>query len=128
VHLCITKDKGEKTLINTKKSLGNLRTVHQPSERHPRMTGTIQLQRHTLAILFKHLQETQADEVVANLAAWPNRGIDGKPFLSVEVSPRFVSKRQSAVDEPDPLEVLFNDDNEQSTSGSEPGTPSWFDL
>jgi hypothetical protein len=81
---------------NKTKSLGILKTVHQPTQRHPRMTGTLKLHRQTLATLVKQFQKGQANVLVCNLAAWINQGSDNK-FLTVELSPRFVAAKKRLV-------------------------------
>ena len=52
------------------RSLGNLRTVDQPTTRHPRLLGQMKLQRYTLSYLVKQISETHADEVTCSLAGW----------------------------------------------------------
>jgi hypothetical protein len=106
---------------NTKKSLGNLRPVNQPSEKHPRMLGTIKLQRHTLRVLAKQMQESQSYEIICNLAAWINQGFDGK-FFTIELSPRPIGKPQKSSAESYPLADLLDEDEDDSESD----VPSWL--
>ena len=46
-----------------------------------------------MAIIIGGVSETEADEVICNLAGWTNDGPNGR-FISVELSRRFVSKKQ----------------------------------
>ena len=75
----------------TKRSLGNLRTASKSKPRSPSSVGDIRIQRHTLLILMKQLNEQNGDEIICNLAGWRNLGKKG-PFLTIELSPRFVRK------------------------------------
>ena len=68
------------------KSLGSLRIQQKTKPRSPELTGTIQIQRHTLEAIMTQMDDD--DDVVANLAAWKHH--DGKDhYLSVELSPKY---------------------------------------
>jgi hypothetical protein len=92
--------------MTAKKSLGNLTPVDQPTERHPRFIGKIKLHNDLLSYLQNQLSETEADEVVCNLAGWINNGPNGR-FISVELSPRFVSKQQRIPSASDVISEMF---------------------
>ncbi len=80
----------------SKRSLGSLRIQQKSKPKSPEMVGTIKLQRETLETLMEQVGE--ADELVANLAAWKNH--DGHShYLTVEVSPRFSKFRQPQADQ-----------------------------
>ena len=78
-----------------KRSLGNLRTATLSKPNSPNSIGDMRIQKDTLLILMKQLNETKGDEIVCNLAGWRNVGKTG-PFLTVELSPRFVRKNSKA--------------------------------
>jgi hypothetical protein len=75
-----------------KRSLGFLRKAAKTKDRSPDTTGTLKLQRHTLETIAKQFQETDADEIECCLAGWRNTSANGEPHLTVEVSPRYVSR------------------------------------
>ena len=74
-----------------KRSLGNLRAAKRTKQTSPSSIGDIRIQKDTLLILMKQLNEQKGDEIICNLAGWSNVGKLG-PFLTVELSPRFVRK------------------------------------
>jgi hypothetical protein len=98
---------------NKTKSLGILKTIPQPTNKHPRMTGTLKLHRHTLRILVKQFQEGHANVLVFNLATWVNQGVDAK-FLTLELSPRYVATRHAIGEDRDALTELFDEDSDKS--------------
>ena len=104
---------------NKTKSLGILKTVHQPTEKHPRMTGTLKLHRHTLRTLVKQFQESHANVLVCNLAAWVNQGSDAK-LLTVELSPRYVATQKAIGEDRDALTELFDEDDDKSNDDDAP--------
>jgi hypothetical protein len=59
--------------ITKKRSLGKLRTAPKTKPRSPDMTGTLILQRHTAAAIQKKFEDSDADEVVCNIAGWVNQ-------------------------------------------------------
>jgi hypothetical protein len=75
-----------------KRSLGALRKAPKTKQKSPDATGTMKLQRHTLQMLNKQLDETDGDQIICNLAGWRNEDHSGR-YLTVELSPRFVSRR-----------------------------------
>lgn len=92
--------------MSSRKSLGNLTPVDQPTERHPRFIGKIKLHNDLLSYLQSQLSETEADEVVCNLAGWINDGPNGR-FITVELSPRFVSKQQRTLSASDVISEML---------------------
>jgi hypothetical protein len=80
-----------KRKLPNKRSLGGLRRNQSTNPNAPEFIGTMRMQRSTLLVLLKQLNETAAEEVICKIAGWENSGNSG-PFLTVEVSPRFVPK------------------------------------
>ena len=74
------------------KSLGFLRRNDKTKEKSPDATGTIAIQRHLLEELLSQMDKANADEITANLAAWSYNN-ENDQFLSVELSPKYVSKK-----------------------------------
>jgi len=54
----------------------------------------MKLQRHTMEAIAKQFKETDADEMECCLAGWRNTDAKGQPYLSVELSPKYVGRRQ----------------------------------
>ena len=81
-------------LKSARLSLGFLRKTEKAKPRSPDLTGTLKLQRHTLEVIIKQFQETDADETECCLAGWRNTDAKGQPYLSVELSPKYVGRRQ----------------------------------
>jgi hypothetical protein len=81
-----------------KLTLGFLRKAQKTKPRSPDFTGTIKLQRHTLETIVKQFQEIDADEMECCLAGWRNTDTNGQPYPSVELSPKFVSRRPEPTD------------------------------
>lgn len=88
----------KKTKLPNKRSLGGLRRVQPTGPDAPQFLGTMRMQRSTLLVLLKQFNESAADEVICKIAGWENSNANG-PFLTVEVSPRFVPKK------PEPIPV-----------------------
>jgi hypothetical protein len=78
--------------ITKKRSLGALRRAEKTKPKSPDLTGQLRLQRHTVEIIVKQFQETDAEEVICCIAGWHNGGHQGS-YLTVELSPRYVSRR-----------------------------------
>jgi hypothetical protein len=97
-----------------KRSLGGLRKTLRSSAKAPELLGEMRPQRSTLSVLIKQLSEHTGDEIVCNLAGWNNRGKKG-PFLTVELSPRYVRNQQPANND-NLLEQLFSNDDEETTN------------
>ena len=79
--------------IKQKRSLGALRKANKTKPRSPDLTGQMKLQRHTAAAIVEQFSRDDIDEVVCNIAGWKNQDYKG-PYLSVELSPRFVARAQ----------------------------------
>jgi hypothetical protein len=84
--------------IKAKRSLGALRKATKTKEKSPDLIGQMRLQRHTAAAIVKEFGDEDADEVVCNIAGWRNTDHSG-PYLTVELSPRFVSRASTEDDD-----------------------------
>jgi hypothetical protein len=93
-----------------KRSIGKLRKANKTKPRSPDMVGQIHLQRHILQLFRKQFDETNADEIVACLAAWKNYDADG-PYLTIELSPKYVRRENPPADRSD-LSFIFDNDEE----------------
>jgi len=89
-----------------KRSLGALKKAEKTKPRSPDCTGPIKLQRHTIETFNKQFEQTESDEIVANLAGWRNG-----PYLNVELSPKFVAKEPKLVKKSN-LDFFFDNDDE----------------
>jgi hypothetical protein len=110
----INKSKGELQMdnddsITRKRSIGALRKATKTKPRSPDLTGPIKLQRHTFEAFAKQFENTEDDEIVANIAGWPNQDHLGK-YLTVELSPKFVAKENTA--KKNNLDFFFDNDEE----------------
>ena len=76
-----------------KHSLGSLRKATKTKERSPDFTGKLKLQRLTMEVFAKQFQETDAEEIHCCPAGWRNSDQNGHPYLSVELSPKYPSRR-----------------------------------
>lgn len=94
-----------------RKSLGALRKAPKTKPKSPDVQGTMKLQRHTLEALNRQFDE-DGDEIQCLLAGWFNQDHNG-PFLTVELSPRYVSRRQREQEQP-PINMfdIFMQDQE----------------
>lgn len=92
--------------VTHKRSLGALRKANKTKPKSPDMTGQIKLQRHTIAAIVRQFEQTESDEIIANLAGWGNADHSGQ-YLTVELSPRFVA--QEPTTKRSNLDFLFND-------------------
>jgi hypothetical protein len=110
------------------KSLGSLRAVEeQPTERHPKFLGTMKLQLHTLSYLCKQASEAQSDEAITcNLAGWINHDTNG-PFITVELSPKFISKQQNVPTNSNPFIELLGQGDEPSREPFKSRLHRWND-
>lgn len=79
--------------ITKKRSLGTLRKATKTKDRSPSSTGILKLQRHTFQAIAKQFQETDADEIYCCIAAWRNINGKGKSYVTVELSPKYVSRQ-----------------------------------
>ena len=92
--------------IKQKRSLGALRKANKTKPKSPDLTGQMKLQRHTAAAIVEQFSHDDVDEVVCNIAGWRNQDYTG-PYLTVELSPRFVARTQ--VERDDIIDFLIND-------------------
>jgi hypothetical protein len=93
-----------------KRSLGALRKNRKTKPQSPEATGKFYFQRHTLREIYRQLTDGD-DEVICNLACWRNGDQHG-PYLTVEISPQFVSfQRRQANSES--FYDMFNEQDEQ---------------
>jgi hypothetical protein len=95
--------------IKQKRSLGALRKANKTKPKSPDLTGQMKLQRHTAAAIVEQFSHDGIDEVVCNIAGWKNQDCSG-PYLSVELSPRFVPRAQMERD--DIIDAIINDNEE----------------
>jgi hypothetical protein len=95
--------------IKQKRSLGALRKANKTKPRSPDLTGQMKFQRHTAAAIVEQLSQGDIEEVVCNIAGWKNQDYTG-PYLSVELSPRFVPRAQMERD--DIIDAIINDNEE----------------
>jgi hypothetical protein len=76
-----------------KLSLGFLRRAEKKKPKSPDLIGTLKLQRHTMETFIKQFKDQDSEEIVCCLAGWINTDTEGQ-FLSVELSPKYLSRRQ----------------------------------
>jgi hypothetical protein len=93
-------------LVKPKRSLGALRKANKTKPKSPDLTGQMRLQRHTAETLVKQFKEDGGAEVVCNIAGWRNQDYNG-PFLTVELSPRFVAR--APIEQDDIIDSIIND-------------------
>ena len=92
--------------IKEKRSLGVLRKNNKTKPKSPDLTGQMKLQRHTAAAIFEQFGHDGIEEVVCNIAGWKNQDYSG-PYLSVELSPRFVAR--APVEGDDIIDSIIDD-------------------
>ena len=92
--------------VKRKLSLGALRKANKTKPKSPDLTGQMKLQRHTAAAIVEQFSHDNIEEVVCNIAGWRNQDCDG-PYLTVELSPRFVARTQ--VERDDIIDSVIND-------------------
>jgi hypothetical protein len=95
-----------------RRSLGSLRKAPKTKERSPDSQGPIKVQRRTIVTLMKQLDETDADEITANIAGWYNEDSSGR-YITVELSPRYVSRHQVQTRQPINMFDAFYQDKEK---------------
>ena len=95
--------------VKQKRSLGALRKANKTKPKSPDLTGQMKLQRHTAAAIIEQFSRDDAEEVVCNIAGWRNQDYNG-PYLTVELSPRFVARM--ATDQEDIIDAIINDKEE----------------
>jgi hypothetical protein len=81
-----------------KRSLGSLRKTDKTKPRSPNFTGKLKLQRLTMEVFAKQFKETDAEEIDCCIAGWRNEDKNG-PYLSVELSPKYVARRREPSNE-----------------------------
>jgi len=91
--------------IKQKRSLGALRKANKTRPKSPDLTDQMKLQRHTAAAIVEQFSQDEIDGVVCNIAGWRNQDYSG-PYLTVELSPRFVPRTQ--VEQDDIIDFLIN--------------------
>ena len=95
--------------IKQKRSLGALRKANKTKPRSPDLTGQMRLRRHTAAAIVEQFGHDDIEEVVCNIAGWKNQDYTGA-YLTVELSPRFVSRAQMEKD--DIIDAIINDNED----------------
>jgi hypothetical protein len=95
--------------VKQKRSLGALRKATKTKPRSPDLTGQFKLQRHTAAAIVDQFGLDDIEEVVCNIAGWRNQDRGG-PYLTVELSPRFVARMPT--DQEDIIDSIINDKEE----------------
>ena len=95
--------------VKQKRSLGALRKANKTKPKSPDLTGQMKLQRHTAAAIVEQFGGRQVEEVICNIAGWRNQDYNG-PYLTVELSPRFVARM--ATDQEDIIDAIINDKEE----------------
>ena len=95
--------------VKQKLSLGALRKNNKTKPKSPDLTGQMKLQRHTAATIVEQFSHDNIDEVVCNIAGWKNQDHNG-PYLTVELSPRFVAR--TLTDQEDIIDSIINDNEE----------------
>jgi hypothetical protein len=93
-------------VIKPKRSLGALRKANKTKPKSPDLTGQLKLQRHTASAIVEQFSRDHLEEVVCNIAGWKNQD-HGGPYLTVELSPRFVARTQ--VERDDIIDSIIND-------------------
>jgi hypothetical protein len=93
-----------------KRSLGALRRATKTKPRSPDLTGQLKLQRHTAEAIVEQFSHDQAQEVVCNIAGWRNQDHNGS-YLTVELSPRFISRK--TVESDDVIDSIIDDKEEE---------------
>ena len=95
--------------VKQKRSLGTLRKANKTKPKSPDLTGQMKLQRHTAAAIVEQFSHDNIEEVVCNIAGWRNQDHNG-PYLTVELSPRFVARTQA--EREDIIDSIINDNKE----------------
>src|SRR5271168_3084783 len=95
--------------IKQKLSLGALRKANKTMPKSPDLTGQMKLQRHTASAIVEQFSHDGIEEVICNIAGWKNQDHNG-PYLTVELSPRFVAR--APVERDDIIVSIINDNEE----------------
>ena len=91
--------------VKQKRSLGSLRKATKTKPKSPDLTGQMKLQRHTAAAILEQFSHDGIEEVVCNIAGWKNQDYGG-PYLTVELSPRFMAR--APVEGDDIIDSIIN--------------------
>jgi hypothetical protein len=92
--------------VKPKRSLGALHKANKTKPKSPDLTGQMKLQRHTAAAIVEQFSHDGIEEVICNTAGWKNQDYNG-PYLTVELSPRFVAR--APVERDDIIDSIIND-------------------
>jgi hypothetical protein len=95
--------------VKQKRSLGSLRKANKTKPKSPDLSGQMKLQRHTAAAIVDQFDHDKVEEIVCNIAGWKNQDYNG-PYLTVELSPRFVAR--PPVERDDIIDSIINDKEE----------------
>ena len=95
--------------VKQKRSLGALRKANKTKPKSPDLTGRFSSQRHTAAAIVEQFSHDHVEEIVCNIAGWKNQDCNG-PYLTVELSPRFVAR--APVERDDIIDSIINDEEE----------------
>ena len=77
-----------------RKSLGKLYKNKCTTPRSPALTGQCAMQGYFIRTLFKELERSDSDQVICNIAAWPNVDKQGNEYVTIELSPKLSHDRQ----------------------------------
>jgi hypothetical protein len=72
-----------------RKSLGKLFKNKCTTPKAPHLVGECKLQGHFIKELVKHLEQSDSDEVICNIAAWLNDDRPDNEYATVELSSKF---------------------------------------
>jgi type II secretory pathway component PulK len=82
-----------------RRSLGALRKAAKTKPRSPDAQGAMKVQRHTIETIMRQLEDSDADEITANIAGWYQEDHSGR-YITVELSPRYVSRQKVQREKP----------------------------
>src|SRR5215472_14911789 len=91
--------------LNKKDRLERCVNPIEPSRNHRDLTGQMKL-RHTAGATVEQFGHDDIEGVVCNIAGWKNQDCSG-PYLTVELSPRFVAR--APVEGDDIIDSITND-------------------
>jgi hypothetical protein len=75
------------------KSIGTLRLNNKTKDRSPDLTGTMKIHRNLINAMSNELDQTGADVVTCNIAAWQYRDDDG-PLLNLQLTEPYKPPRR----------------------------------
>jgi hypothetical protein len=99
----------DKQQIPKRKSLGALRKNRKTKPQSPDVTGKFHFQRHPLKEIYRQLTDGD-NEVICSVACWRSTDQHG-PYLTVEISPKFVSFERRRPNS-EPFYDAFNEEDE----------------